>query len=96
MKKFLGAIAITTAALITTTAFAENAADEKNASLARLWGADTYATAEAVNASKPFTGISSVLSRETTDTRGGDWSGDATGAWVGNFQGGRAEPPAGR
>ena len=95
MKKLMGAIAITTAALVTTTAFAENASDEKNANLARLWGTNTYATAEATNASKPFTCISSILV-EVTDTRGGDWAGDSTGAWINNFQGGRVEPPAGR
>ena len=95
MKKFLGAIAITTATLIASTAFAENAVDEKNANLARLWGNDTYASTQTANASKPFTGISSVLVN-TTDTRGGDWAGDSTGAWINNFQGGRAEPPAGR
>ena len=84
MKNLMGVIAIATATLITTSAFAENAADEKNANLARLWGTDTHASAQAANAPKPFIGISSVLVEITdtrgTDTRGGDWSGDQTGA----------------
>jgi hypothetical protein len=95
MKKLMGAIAITTAALVTTTAFAENANDEKNANLDRLWGTNTYAASEAANAPEPFTSISSILIN-VTDTRDGDRAGVSTGAWADNFQGGRVEPPAGR
>jgi len=84
MKKLLGAFAITAAALATTTAFAENAAEEQRARLDKLWGKDTVVASQPAAATKNFTGISSTFRDQSIQQ------------WATNFQGGRVHPPAGR
>jgi hypothetical protein len=85
MKKILGAIAITAAALATTAAFAGTAADNKRADGAKLQSQDKAVTESRTTSSATiFTGITSVLRFETV------------GPWYGNYRAGRVHPPAGR
>lgn len=88
MKTILGALAITATTLAATAAFAETAVDDQRARLDRLWGNARTATQTA-----------STPSASTRNYTGGIISSfrrQSTGAWSGNFQGGRVHPPAGR
>ncbi|MHA1527523.1 MAG: hypothetical protein ACTSVG_00780 [Alphaproteobacteria bacterium] len=84
MKKLLGAIAITAAALAATSVFAETTAEDQHERFAVLRDQDKPVTeSRAVSSVTGFTGITSVLRFDTI------------APWSGNYAAGRIHPPAG-
>ena len=85
MKRILGAIAITAAALATTAALAGTDDDNKRPRDANLQTQDKAVTDNrTISSVTGFTGITSVLRFETV------------GPWYGNYRAGRVHPPTGR
>ncbi len=78
MRNTIGAIALVgvvlaapvAIALVATAAFAENRVDEQRAHIAKLWGQGTAVVSQTADTRVNFTGISSMLSFETTAALG--------------------------
>ena len=103
MRKVFGAIVISTAMLAATSAFPENVVWEHKAELERLWdnsqaraaGPDDFLGRIFSQIEFGFVdpGLAEVGSNYGHDLRRATRHG--SGAWSGNFHGGRVHPPSG-